>query len=200
MTLFDGLYSVQKKELQNAVDVLTNAFSGDVMWQRTFNDENKTRAVMETMARFCLKYGHVRATSGNMEGVMTLSSSEKGISFTTLVLSGAILPLFLLVGEVQKALAVIGTIEEAKKSLGLGPHICLEQLGVMKTYQGKGFGGRLLRAVIEKAGNERKPVYLETQKEENVRLYEKFGFTMVKEVALPEPINLPIWLMIRNNI
>lgn len=199
MALFDGLYKVPKKELQDAVDVLADAFSGDVMWQKSFNDEKKTRAVLELMVRFCLKYGDVVATSGNLEGIMTLSSHDKAMSISRIILSGAIFPCFRLAGEVKKALSIIGTIEEAKKSLDLGPCIHLEQIGVSQESQGKGFGGILLKAVIEKAEIERELIYLETQKEENVSLYEKFGFDVVKKVILPEPVNMPLWLMIRNS-
>ena len=61
------------------------------------------------------------------------------------------------------------------------------------------FGGKLLRAVIEKAEIEKVPIYLETQKEANVSLYEKYGFSVKKKVILPEPLNLPMWLMVRNS-
>ena len=54
------------------------------------------------------------------------------------------------------------------------------------------YGGKLLRTVIEKAETERKPIYLETQKEANVSLYEKYGFSVKKKVILPEPLNLPM--------
>ena len=88
-------------------------------------------------------------------------------------------------------------VEEAKKSLNLGPYIHLLIMGVSQEFQGKGFGGQLLRAVIEKAEIEKLPIYLETQKEANVSLYEKFEFSVKKKVILPEPLNLPMWLMVR---
>ena len=72
-------------------------------------------------------------------------------------------------------------------------------MGVSKEYQGKGFGGKLLRAVIEKSETEKKPIYLETQKEENVELYKKFGFSVQKRIIFPEPLNLPMWLIVRNS-
>ena len=89
-------------------------------------------------------------------------------------------------------------IEEAKKSLNLGPYIHLLIMGVSQEFQGKGFGGQLLRAVIEKAEIEELPIYLETQKEANVSLYEKYGFSVKKQLILPDPLNLPMWLMIRS--
>ncbi|MHA2186102.1 MAG: GNAT family N-acetyltransferase, partial [Promethearchaeota archaeon] len=89
-------------------------------------------------------------------------------------------------------------VEEAKKNLNLGPHIHLLIMGVSQEFQGKGFGGKLLRAIIEKAETEKIPIYLETQKEVNVALYEKFGFSVRKKIILPDPINLPMWLMVRD--
>ena len=73
MTLFDDLYEIQKKDLQKAVNVLTNAFSEDSMWKEVFNDEDKNRVLTEVMVRFCLKYGNVVSTSENIEGVMSIA-------------------------------------------------------------------------------------------------------------------------------
>jgi hypothetical protein len=38
MTLISELYTIQKKDLKNAVNVLTNAFSDDSMWKEVFNE------------------------------------------------------------------------------------------------------------------------------------------------------------------
>ncbi len=73
MTIFDNLYKIQKKDLKNAVNVLTNAFSEDSMWKEVFNDEDKNRVVTEVMVRFCLIYGYVLSTSENLEGVMAIA-------------------------------------------------------------------------------------------------------------------------------
>ena len=34
-------------------------------------------------------------------------------------------------------------------------------------------------------------------KENNVKFYEKYGFSAKKKIILPEPLNLPMWLMVR---
>jgi GNAT superfamily N-acetyltransferase len=93
---------------------------------------------------------------------------------------------------------LINAVEEAKKSLNLAPYIHLLIMGVSQEFQGKGFGGKLLRALIEKAETEKKPIYLETQKEDNINFYEKYGFSVKKKIMLPEPLNLPMWLMLRD--
>ncbi len=199
MTLFDDLYEIQKKDLQNAVNVLTNAFSEESMWKEVFNDEDKNRALTEVMVRFCLKYGNVLSTSENLEGVMAIAPHDKDMTALRVIRSGAFFLSMKITKEAKIMKVLSNAIEEAKKSLNLGPYIHLLIMGVSQEFQGKGFGGKLLRAVIEKAETERKPIYLETQKEENVSLYEKYGFSVKKKIILPEPLNLPMWLMVRNN-
>jgi ribosomal protein S18 acetylase RimI-like enzyme len=72
----------------------------------------------------------------------------------------------------------------------------LQFIGVAHEFQGKGFGGRLLKALIEKSEEAALPVYLETETEENVELYRRFGFSLAKQITLPI-VNLPMWEMVR---
>ena len=198
MSLISDLYNIQKKDLKNAVNVLDNAFSEDSMWKEVFTDEDKNRVLTEVMVRFCLKYGNVYSTSDNLEGVMAIAPHDKEMNLFRIIRSGAF-SLSIKISSESKIMKVLSNaVEEAKISLNLGPYIHLLIMGVSQKFQGKGFGGKLLRALIEKAETERKPIYLETQKEENVSLYEKYGFSVMKKVILPEPLNLPMWLMVRD--
>ena len=199
MTLFDDLYQVQKKDLRRVVDVLTDAFSEDSMWHEVFKNEDKNRALTEVMVRFCLKYGNVLSTSDNLEGVMALASHNKEMTLWRIIRSGAFFLSLKIASEAKIMKVLTSAVEEAKKDLNSDPYIHLLIMGVSQEYQGKGHGGKLLRAVIEKAETERKPIYLETQKEANVSLYEKYGFAVKKKVILPEPLNLPMWLMVRDS-
>jgi GNAT superfamily N-acetyltransferase len=198
MSLISDLYKIQKKDLKNAVNVLNNAFSEESMWKKVFNDEDKNRVLTEVMVRFCLKYGNVLSTSDNLEGVMAIAPHDKDMTALRVIRSGAFFLSMKIASEAKKMKVLSNTIEEAKKSLNLDLYLHLLIMGVSQEFQGKGFGGKLLRAVIEKAETERKPIYLETQKEENVNLYEKYGFSVKKKIILPEPLNLPMWLMLRD--
>ena len=199
MTLFGNLHEIQKKELKNAVNVLTDAFAEESMWKEVFNDEEKNRALTEVLVRYCLKYGNVVATSENIEGVMALAPYDKAMTAWRIIRSGAFLLSMKISKEAKMMEVLTNAVEEAKKSLYLSTYIHLLIMGVSQEFQGKGFGGKLLKAVIEKSETERKPIYLETQKEENVTLYEKYGFSVKKKIILPEPLNLPMWLMVRNS-
>jgi len=198
MSLISDLYKIQKKDLKNAVNVLTNAFSEDSMWKEVFTDEDKNVILTEVMVRFCLKYGNVFATSDNLEGIMAIGPQDKDMTLWRIIRSGAFLLSMKIANESKKMKVLSNAVEEAKNSLNLGPYIHLLIMGVSQEFQGKGFGGKLLRAIIEKSETERIPIYLETQKEENVGLYEKYGFSVKKKVMLPEPLNLPMWLMVRD--
>ncbi len=181
----------------NAVNVLNNAFSEDSMWKEVFNDEDKNRILTEVMVRFCLKYGNVLATSDNLEGIMAIAPHDKEMTTLRVILSGSFFLSMKISKEAKKMEILSKAVEEAKKSLNLAPYIHLLIMGVSQEFQGKGFGGKLLRALIEKAEAEKKSIYLETQKENNVKLYEKYGFSVKKKIILPEPLNLPMWLMVR---
>jgi ribosomal protein S18 acetylase RimI-like enzyme len=197
MSLISGLYKIQKKDLKNAVNVLNNAFSEDSMWKDVFNDEDKNRVLTEVMVRFCLKYGDVLSTSDDLEGVMAIVPHDKDMTTLRIIRSGAFFLSMKIVNEGKKMKVLSNAVEEAKKSLNLDPYIHLLIMGVSQGSQGKGFGGELLRALIEKSEKERKPIYLETQKEDNIDFYEKYEFSVKKKIILPKPLNLPMWLMVR---
>jgi len=198
MSSINDLHKVQKKDLENVVNVLTDAFSEDSMWKEVFDDEEKNRILTEVMVRFCLKYGNVLSTSENLEGIMAIAPHDKGMTTWRIIRSGAFFLSLKIANEAKKLEVLTSAVEEAKKSLNLSPYIHLLIMGVSQEFQGKGFGGKLLRALIEKAETEKKPIYLETQKEKNVNFYEKYGFSVKKKIILPEPLNLPMWLMVRD--
>lgn len=61
------------------------------------------------------------------------------------------------------------------------PHWHLDPVAVMPEMQGQGIGSQLLERFCVLMDEARKPAYLETDRPENVRLYERFGFSVVGE-------------------
>ena len=197
MSLISDLYKLKKTDIKKAANVLTNAFSEDPMRKEIFKTEDKYRIISEMMLRFPLKYGNVFSTSDNLEGVMAIMPHDKDMTVWRIIRSGAFFLSMKLASVMKRMKPVIETIEEEKKELNIGPYIYLFIIGVSQEFQGKGFGGKLIRAIIEKADIERRSMYLETQIEKNVTLYEKYGFYVYKKINLPE-LNLPMWLMVRD--
>lgn len=76
-------------------------------------------------------------------------------------------------------------------------HWYLPWLGVDPDLQGRGIGGTLLRAMLERAQREKLACYLETFQPRNVEFYRKNGFRVVVESIEPSS-NLPFWTFRRD--
>ena len=198
MSLISDLYKIKKNDIKKAANVIVNAFSEDPMWKTVFKEEKIYRALSETMVKFSMKYGNIFSTSDNLEGVMAIMPPDKDMTIWRIIRSGAFFKSMKLIKFRKEMELTEKKLKEEKKNLNLGPHIYLLIIGVSLDFQGKGFGGILLRAIVEKAEIERKPIYLETQTESNVSLYEKYGFHVAKKIILPV-LNLPMWLMVRES-
>ena len=74
--------------------------------------------------------------------------------------------------------------------------VYLPIIGVAQAMQGRGFGSAILTALIDACERKGTPIYLETETADNVRLYERFGFVVERQITLPV-VDLPMWLMVR---
>jgi GNAT superfamily N-acetyltransferase len=66
------------------------------------------------------------------------------------------------------------------------PHWYLAVIGSDPTVRGRGFGQVLMRSRLDRCDAEYCPAYLESTKFENVPYYERFGFTVTREIVLPD--------------
>ena len=66
------------------------------------------------------------------------------------------------------------------------PHWYLAVIGSDPTVRGKGFGQALMRSRLDRCDAEYCPAYLESTKLENVPYYQRFGFEVTREIALPD--------------
>jgi ribosomal protein S18 acetylase RimI-like enzyme len=199
MSLMNDLYKLTKKDINKAADVLVDAYSEDPMMELIFKEDEQRRIQFKVMLKFCVKYGSVFSPSENFEGIMCILPYEKAdMTVPRIFLSGGFFLSLKLMKFRKMMEQSVEVIEEVKKNLDIGPYLYLFVIGVSQDYQGKGFAGKMLRALMEKGDMEKKPMYLETQNENNVSLYEKYGFYVYKKKELPEPMNLPFWFMVRD--
>jgi len=77
------------------------------------------------------------------------------------------------------------------------PHAYLFILGVEPELQGRGIGSALLRAFCDRADSDGLPCYLETDKASSVRLYERHGFEVMREIDVEPLEKLHVWFMSR---
>jgi ribosomal protein S18 acetylase RimI-like enzyme len=76
------------------------------------------------------------------------------------------------------------------------PHWYLAVIGSDPSVRGQGFGQALMRSRLDRCDAEYCPAYLESTKPENVPYYERFGFTVTREIKLPDG-GPPLWAMWR---
>jgi len=76
-------------------------------------------------------------------------------------------------------------------------HHYLFVLGVEPAMQGRGIGKALLARLSARADDDGLPCYLETDKEENMRLYRSAGYQVIDEGMVPTRPPFRLWTMIR---
>jgi ribosomal protein S18 acetylase RimI-like enzyme len=205
MRQIENLYKIQKKDIPKAGVVLADAFQHDSIWRMVFRDGatiDQKGNLYESPIKYCLKYGEVYASSEHLEGVAAWVPGDLAdITIWRLVQSGAIFSgmkaLRVCTKLALKQGRIFGPLEADRRANMKGrAYVYLMVIGVVSESQGQGFGGKLLRALIEESEQARIPIYTETQTEKNVRFYERLGFKQLGQITLPI-INLPQWEMIR---
>ncbi len=198
MTLIDELYPLSKQHVKVASEVLANAFSEKPMLKVLNISNEDMKNMFEMMVKFSLRYGEVYATSRNLEGILViLPDTYAKMKGWHVIRSGAIFPILKIKKALMDILKVTGKIiDQEKKNLAIGPYIYCLSIGLGQGQQGKGLGGKMLNALIEKAKIEKKAIFLETDTADNVKLYEYYGFSVLKELNIPG-LEIPLWTMAR---
>jgi ribosomal protein S18 acetylase RimI-like enzyme len=78
----------------------------------------------------------------------------------------------------------LNCINHAQRHHPKHEHFYLSVLGVDPSFQGRGLGKALMQPVLERCDAQSIPAFLETESENNVRLYKGRGF----ELTLTEPM------------
>jgi ribosomal protein S18 acetylase RimI-like enzyme len=199
-----SLYRVTRADCARAAMVLADAFAQDPVWNRVFdgeqNPERKRRAFFETPVRLSLKYGAVIATSPRLEGIAAwVPGPYADMGIGRLVRSGA-LGCVLGVGprvarRLARSFSKVGM--DRTRHMAGREYTYLQIIGVASSEQGKGYGGQLLRHLIELCDHDGRAIYLETETERNVAMYRRFGFELLDRIELRD-LGLPLWEMARD--
>jgi len=197
------LYRLNSGDIPLARDTVKDAFRHDPVWNKLFHGrdrmEDRLTAFFETPLRFCLHYGQVVATSNQLEAVAGwLPGPLAFMNPWRMIRSGAIRPGSRIGLDVMMTMySAFDQMERDRKAHMRGKaSTYLQIIGVAPEHQGKGLGGRILRAIIDECEKNGHHLFLETETEENVALYERFGFKVLKKIILPV-LGLPMWEMAR---
>jgi GNAT superfamily N-acetyltransferase len=155
--------------------------------------------LFQLMVKHTVRFGEAYATSEDMEGIALWLPSEKSdISIWSNLSNGGIG--LLLNAGIKVAYRSMVFTEFASRlhhDLLTEPHIYLFQIGVKEGLRGKGYAGKLMRPIMERADREGLPIYLETHDPSNFPVYEHYQFETVRHEVIPDS-EVNHWAMIRS--
>lgn len=197
------LYSLHKDEISKAGTILADAFQHDPLWNKILEGESnikrKYQACFETPIRYCHKFGETLASSKNLEGIAGwFPNTAPEMGFWAMIRSGAIFPGIRMGAKVGIKMGSIfkPMLKDRLDFMAGRSYFYLMVVGVASEFQGQGFGGLIIRELIDKCEKSGNHLYIETETQENVEFYKRYGFKVIKEITLPI-VNLPMWEMIR---
>lgn len=196
-----GLYRMEKKDITTSGKMLYQAFKNDPVWKEVMAGvkQEAGESFFSGPARYGMRYGKTYAPSEEIEGTAVwVPGRYSEMTFWRGLLCGSAGSSLKLGGRTLKRMQTIfAPLERGKEELMTDDeYIYLLVLGIAPEHQGKGLGKRLLNQVIQESEESGLPIFLETSTENNVQMYEHFGFKVIGEITHPI-INLPHWEMIR---
>lgn len=196
------LRRLENNDIRCAARVLSAAFQRDPIWTELLRNEHSdcSHAAFEAPLRYCLRYGEVRGISPSIEGVAAWVPGDKAdITLWRALRSGtALAGMRMGLRLVRRIESVFRAVQVERRANMKGEsYVYLMVLGVAPESQGRGLGGRLLRALIAESERQEVSIYLETETQSNVGLYEHLGFRLIRQTLLPV-VELPMWEMVRS--
>ena len=197
------LYRVQRGDVARPSKVLADAFKYDPLWNKIYERESHLEKrlciAFGASVRYCLKYGEVYGPSGDLEGVMGFVLGEYAdMNVWRMLRSGSISSAMRMGLNTAKKMAPIFKLvnEDRRKHMAGQTYLHLSVVGVATALQGMGFGRKLIGEAIDKSQRADLQLYLETETEENMKMYEHFGFRLLKKITVLI-VNLPMREMVR---
>ena len=207
MTIND-LYLLQKKDLKEASKVLTRSFHNDPLICLIYPNEEERKRYSPSLWEYLLldgiRYGEVYAPSKIIEGTAKwLPPGKAHMGIWRSLRGGTITMARMILKQkdertfpIKKVAEITDYIKNLHKSLVTESHWYLANIGIDPDHQGKGFGSKLIKPMLKRIEDEGYPVFLETNFEGNVSLYEHLGFEVIDERIVPET-DITNWAMLK---
>jgi ribosomal protein S18 acetylase RimI-like enzyme len=202
MSSVTGLIPLGKTNILPASQMFARAFQDDPLLAYLIPDSAKRRYLSPRMYRCALRYGfyygHVLATSANLEGVTIWLPPEAAHGSVPMMLRAGLLSLSFTIGPqfVARFLSFYQHLDRLRQEHTPFRHWYLQLLGVDPEHQGRGHATALLTPMLTRLDHERLPCCLDTMNGDNVAFYERFGFRVVAKSLLPKT-EIGLWLMAR---
>lgn len=204
-----ALFRLKRSQVKAAAKMLARAFENDPLHIAYFPDTTKrVQQIYHLMfhsIRYCMRYGEVYTTSSKLEGIALwqlvdpIVEQDQEDKPTSLFANWLLFRLRVALGKaLEKVFSLYDYMLSKQYEIVPSRHWYFIVLGVDPKFHGQGFGSRLITPMLARVDKEQLPCYLDTNNEKNIRLYEYFGFKVVKKYQIPgsEVIN---WSMLRKS-
>ena len=167
------------------IETLAQAFQTDPALSWIVPDVERRKAVLRGLFKVLVpvdaKVGLVARSAGDESAALWRAPGRADSTIGEFLSTGIPLALHFR-GALPRALTVSKGIETHRPK---GDYWYLHYIGVRPEFQGKGFGGRIIRERTAVADAAAVPCWLETATPENVGLYQRFGFVIANEWDVP---------------
>lgn len=189
-----------RADLRPAVATLARAFYDDPVVEWIFPDEQMRR---HRLPRFFAVT--MRGTSLRHEGTEVVVSGRSVLGCAIWIPPGAWRPSGWqqLAATAEFGWALRSRLAVASRTYAAmlelhphRPHWYLSGIGTDPPVQGMGIGSELMRSRLARCDADGLPAYLESSKERNVPFYQSHGFSVTRELAIPNG-GPSLWLMWR---
>jgi GNAT superfamily N-acetyltransferase len=199
---------LKQRDVENLVALYRRAFWDDPAIEFILPDERTRGRILDAYMRMMIRVGFAEGLAQTIDGEdglrcgsVWIAPGKAPVGIVSMVRAGF---LQLIAGtrnvaSLRKFFALSAKIEEMHKRDVSKEHWYLAVLAVDPPQQGKGFGGLVLGPELEEADTRGLPCYVETSKPRNVTFYEKQGFVVNKEIAIPMG-GPPLWTLIREPV
>ena len=179
-------------DLDTILDILADAFAEDPVMKWVTPKPSYRRYAFELTVPSCLPHG---LTYVARDGSGAASWLPPGEPLDSPVSPGVFWKGLTEYGRGSLLLG-LATLVQTQKRHPEEPHYYLFTIGTRRSARGRGVGGALMRAVLDKCDAERMPAYLESSNIANLPFYRRHGFEVVDELKLVMG-GPTLWLMSR---
>jgi GNAT superfamily N-acetyltransferase len=182
---------LSKHQIERAGAMLTLAFFDDPKLTHLIPEisakKELSRYLFEFELQYGMNYGDVYTTSPSVEGVAVwLPSTKSEITFWRAFRSGGMgLQKHLGKKIMDRLMSFSIAVDNLHKKHAPFPHYYLFFIGVDPAYQKKRVASRLITPMLGWLDMQKLPCYLNTQNENNIGLYEHYGFQVIEQLILP---------------
>ena len=181
--------------------LLARAFQDDPMMAFAFPDAvRRARSLPRLIGlnvRYMARHGEVYTTMGMEGAALWLPPDQTQVGVGGMLRVGALVaPLTVSWSALRRMSAMGSQGARLRRQHAPMPHWYLSQIGVEPAMWGRGFAGTLLAPMLARMDAEKTSCYLETGKEGNVALYQRYGFAVAAARELGG--SLRVWAMLRH--